>query len=212
MHQIKDAQARLTVIRARWPEGPSCPHCEAGVRVYGLRSMGSPADSGSSDSENPMPVPEKFKCAVCRRVFSVTRGTALNGTKLSLADWLQAIDGLCAAPRGLSAAELSHILGITRKSALLVLRRIHRARSMPALRSPWSKALRIVVRSPASTLNSDLRRQAQALLEDLRFAERLPQERLLDHRIPASASAFRVTLWPLSPEMALHGLLNARET
>lgn len=186
---------------------PPLPEC---ARIYGLRASSSAAGAMPPDTVSTTSAPAKFKCAACRRVFSLTGGTALAATKLSLVDWLRAIDCLCTSPRGLSSAELSDTLGITRKSALLVLRRVHRARGSTALRQSWIRALHRAAKPLTGAANPEIRRQARALLEEVRAATSTPQRGWMGQGIPSSATAFRVTLWPLSPETALCGLLQAK--
>lgn len=198
---MTESLAQATILNARWPQGPVCPRCKGLTAVYVLgRNELQPRDK-----QQDVAVP-RFKCAGCRKEFSLLGGTPLSGTKLPLATWLQTIDGLCAAPSGLSSAELSDKAGITRKSALLVLRRIHHARSQPNLFLPWRKALRALASSSDSAVAPRHRRDARHLLEEIHRASRL-QPGPLVLGIPSSRMEFRVTLWPLLPDAALRSML-----
>lgn len=100
--------ARSYMESLRWPDGAvACPHCRAESRSYrlapGLVRLGL------------------WKCGACRRQFTVTVGTAIEGSKLPLGKWLDGIRLVCA---GASAAQVQRELGLTYKSAWYVVRRL----------------------------------------------------------------------------------------
>jgi transposase-like protein len=68
-----------------------------------------------------------FRCADCRRNFSVTVGTIFEDTKLPLRVWFGAIWLITNHPKGIASTTLAKDLGITQKSAWFVLHRLRHA-------------------------------------------------------------------------------------
>jgi len=103
-----------------WPAGPVCPHCRAtGERIARLK--------GKSTRRGT------YKCYACRRPFTVRIGTVFESSHLDLHLWLQAIYLISfagmRAPRYLyreriTVRQLEETLGVARKTAWLVSRRI----------------------------------------------------------------------------------------
>ena len=104
----------------RWPEGISCPAC--GGRVAYRLSLSTVQR-------------RRYKCKTCRRQFSVTKGTILEGSKLSLADWVRTLRLLCARPGGLTITELQRELNVSYAAAQNALDRIDYASRREPLRS-----------------------------------------------------------------------------
>lgn len=99
------ASARRFLEGCRWPNGVFCPRCRT-KKSYPLHP-----DPGSTTR------PGLYKCAACRRQFSVVTGTFLERTHLPFHVWLQAIDRLCATPAGLTPQELRTALTVSYKTA-----------------------------------------------------------------------------------------------
>ena len=102
----EDAATAL-VARLRWPNGPACPRC------------------GSFD-HSYLATRRLWKCRACARQYSVKAGTLFEGSPLGLDRWLPAIWAV-ANDQQVSSHELARRLGITQKSAWLMLRRIRLA-------------------------------------------------------------------------------------
>ena len=101
----------------RWPNGPVCPHCgEAEKRHYKLK-----------DSKTR----RLWKCAACRKQFSVMVGTIFEDSKIPLNKWLYAFYLLCSSKKGMSAHQLHRMLGVTYKSAWFMAHRIRMAMAEP---------------------------------------------------------------------------------
>lgn len=110
-------KARDLLESLRWPKGAICPHCKA-AEVYKLT-----AKPGSKS-----PVRKGvYKCAQCRKQFTVTVGTVFEDSHISIATWLQAIFILCSSKKAISAHQLHRMLGITYKSAWFMAHRIRYA-------------------------------------------------------------------------------------
>ena len=65
-----DEACRAHLESVRWPEGPVCPRC------------------GTIDQATPIPTrPGLYRCGACRKQFTVTVGTVMEGTHLPLRLW-----------------------------------------------------------------------------------------------------------------------------
>ncbi|MFK4385892.1 transposase [Bradyrhizobium sp. USDA 223] len=74
-----DAAARELLEAIRWPEGPRCPHCDAGG-----------ADVFKIGGEKHSHREGLYQCKPCRRQFTVTVGTALERLRVPLSTWVRA--------------------------------------------------------------------------------------------------------------------------
>jgi len=100
----------------RWPDGPVCPHCgEDERKPYRLKS----------DTR------KLWKCARCRKQYTVTVGTIFEGSHIPLNKWLLAFYLLCSSKKGMSAHQLHRMLGVTYKSAWFMAHRIRYAMEQP---------------------------------------------------------------------------------
>lgn len=108
-------KARAFIEKLRWQDEPYCPHCGC-IGAYKIEPK-----KGSSTR------PGVYKCKACRKQFSVTVGTILEGSKIPLNKWLHAIYLMCTSKKGISANQLSEILEITYKSAWFLCHRIRKA-------------------------------------------------------------------------------------
>src|SRR6266516_6757844 len=72
----------------RWPDGPVCPHCgESERKPYPLKHQ----------------TRKLWKCAACRKQFTVTVGTIFESSHVPLHKWLLAFYLLCSSKKGMSA-------------------------------------------------------------------------------------------------------------
>ena len=95
-------------VALRWPDGVSCPRC-GHDKAYFLKTQ------------------SRWKCADCRKQFSVKVGTIMEDSPLGLDAWLTAIWFQANSKNGISSHELARHLGITQKSAWFMLHRIRHA-------------------------------------------------------------------------------------
>jgi transposase-like protein len=100
----------------RWPDGPACPKC-------GVVNEASPVTNR----------PGLFRCRGCGTQFSVTVGTAMEGTHLPLRHWYLAMYLMLSTAKPISAASLSRQMGIQYRTCWHLL---HRLRAMLAGGSP----------------------------------------------------------------------------
>jgi transposase-like protein len=108
-----EAAARKHLESLLWPDGPICPHC--GVIDQATRLKGKSTRSGL------------LKCRACEKPFSVTVGTVMERSKIKLHQWVYATHLLTSSKKGISAHQLSRMLGLTYKSAWFLAHRIREA-------------------------------------------------------------------------------------
>lgn len=97
------------VVSLRWPTGkPVCPRC-GDLDNYFLATR------------------HIWKCAGCRKQFSVRVGTIFEDSKIGFDKWMPAFWLICNSKNGISSYELARALGITQKSAWHMLHRIRLA-------------------------------------------------------------------------------------
>jgi transposase-like protein len=103
-------KAREFLEASRWPNGPVCPFCQQIETVKPLagQSMG----------------PGWYYCSNCQDKFTVRVGTLYERSHIPLHKWLFATHLLAASKKGMSALQLSRMLGITYKSAWFMCHRI----------------------------------------------------------------------------------------
>ncbi len=104
-----------------WPNGPTCPHCEAADRQYQI--------TGKSAR------PGLRKCGSCKKQYTVKVGTIFEDSHIPLTKWLLAIYLMCSSKKGVSANQISRSLGITYKSAWHLCHRIRLAMTKEPLKS-----------------------------------------------------------------------------
>lgn len=93
----------------RWPEGFQCPRCQhKGTYFISTRRL-------------PL-----FECPSCKTQTSLIAGTVMEGSRTSLRRWFQAIF-LHAQPQSVNAVQLSHIIGVTYKTAWLICHKLRYA-------------------------------------------------------------------------------------
>src|SRR6185295_3802319 len=91
---------REFVAAMRWPDGVTCPREGCGsdkVSFYSNRGV--------------------WRCAGCRKQFSVKVGTIFEDSPIGLDKWLPAVWMLTSAKQGVSSYQMARALGITQKSA-----------------------------------------------------------------------------------------------
>jgi transposase-like protein len=103
--------ARAHLEALNWPEGPICPHCgvvDEASRIKGGRKG-------------------LLFCNACRTQFTVTVGTVFERSKVPLNTWLYVNHLLCASKKGISAKQISRMVGVTYKTAWFMCHRIREA-------------------------------------------------------------------------------------
>lgn len=108
IHFADKENALVFMAQLRWPEGVTCPRCNASeVSYLSTRYL--------------------WKCKGCKKQFSVKVGTIMEDSPLGLDKWLCGIWMIANCKNGISSYEIHRGLGITQKSAWFLLHRIRLA-------------------------------------------------------------------------------------
>lgn len=108
-----ETKAREWLEKHVWPRGPVCPHC--GV------SEGHTALQGDSHRAG------LYQCNSCREQFTVTVGTVFERSKIPLTKWLMVVFLMCSSKKGISANQISRMIGVSYKSTWFMCHRIREA-------------------------------------------------------------------------------------
>lgn len=115
--RLSDDEAYSLLKSMRWEGGePYCPHC-GGVKVYELASE------------------RRFKCAACRKKFSLTSGTLFASYKRPLRDYLAAIFLFTNGAKGVSALQIGRDLNVSYKTAFVLCHKLREAMGADAPQS-----------------------------------------------------------------------------
>src|SRR5689334_12711239 len=107
-----EAKAEAHIFNSRWPDGePVCPHCGS----VNCMVMGGQTQAGY------------WLCRDCRDKFTVRTGTVMERSHVPLHKWLLATHLMAASKKGMSALQLSRMLGVTYKTAWFLAHRIREA-------------------------------------------------------------------------------------
>ena len=117
-----EAQCAAALERWRWPAGFICPRCGQGSAYCRVQQGGR----------------ELFQCAGCRRQTSLTAGTLMDSTKLSLRIWFLAIYLISQAKTGVSALSLKRQVGVSYRTAWLLHQKVMQAMADSDARHPLS--------------------------------------------------------------------------
>ncbi len=116
-----EADAYEFLEELRWNGQPVCPHCGSVRKPYFL----TPKDGASRKTRTGAKSERRvWKCADCRKQFSVLTGTIFHGTKIPVRTWVFVVFEMCASKNGVAAREIQRKYGLTGKSAWFVLHRI----------------------------------------------------------------------------------------
>jgi transposase-like protein len=118
-----DAYALLEDLR--WGgAGPVCPHCGHDKAYFLTPKNGTSRITGPKKTLSQRRV---WKCAKCRKQFSVLTGTIFHGTKIPIEVWLMVMVQMCSAKNGVSAREIERMHDLTPQSAWFMLHRLREA-------------------------------------------------------------------------------------
>jgi transposase-like protein len=106
---IPDEQAAINYFKAiRWANGEFCPYCGHG-EIYGLKGG------------------RAWKCAECRKKFSIRVGSIFEDSKIPLRKWLAAIWLITSHRKGIASTQIARDLGVTQKTGWFMLHRLRHA-------------------------------------------------------------------------------------
>ena len=119
---LSEDEARETIERIMWPDGPVCPHCGASDNITKFH--------GEAHRDGV------HKCNDCYGQFTVTIGTILEDSHIPLRKWLMAFTLMCSAKKGISALQLQRELEFgSYKTAWHMAMRIRHAMSREPMAS-----------------------------------------------------------------------------
>jgi transposase-like protein len=127
--RLTEEQARTILENIRWKNGIVCPHCQS-KRVVKIKGKSDTVRDGI------------IRCNDCCKQFTVTVGTIIQGSHVTLRQWLQAFYSMCASKKGVSALQLQRNLGLhSYHSAWYLAHRIRKAMTI----EPKLKGLKGIV-------------------------------------------------------------------
>ncbi len=97
--RLTEDEARIILENIRWPKGIACPHC-GGISITKIEAKSSKVRDGL------------IQCNGCRKQFTVTVGTVMHGSHITLRQWIQAFYSICSHKKGISALQLQRNLGL----------------------------------------------------------------------------------------------------
>jgi len=101
-------KCRAYLEELRWPDGVECPRCQS-KKISRLIER------------------KQYECSDCRYQFSVTAGTIMHDSHLSLWKWFLAIYLVTESKKGISAKQLQRMLDVSYKTAWYLCHRIRDA-------------------------------------------------------------------------------------
>jgi len=97
--RLTEDQARAILEKIRWPKGIICPHC-GGTNIVRIQGKAKRVRDGL------------LRCKDDRKQFTVTTGTIMHGSHITLRQWVQAFHAMCASKKGVSALQIKRNLGL----------------------------------------------------------------------------------------------------
>jgi transposase-like protein len=122
---VDPVRARKYFEHLRWPAGPLCPNC--GIGGQGRVLKGSAHRDGL------------LQCGACRKQYTVTIGTALEGTKIPLNKWLAAVRIVLEAGERDSTLPIHKLLGVSKTTASMMAGLIRDAKSGVGVRTRFKR-------------------------------------------------------------------------
>jgi transposase-like protein len=117
-----DAYAFLEKLR--WGAEPVCPHCGVIGGHYFLKPSNGVSRTTSRGTQSQR---RTWKCADCRKQFSVTTKTVMHGSHVPLRVWVLVFFEMAANKNGISAREIERKYGVNARTAWHLTQRIREA-------------------------------------------------------------------------------------
>ena len=95
---MTEEEARDYIESIIWPNGPVCPHCGSNRLSWEIKSKAAR--------------PGVYKCADCEQQFTVTVGTIMHGSHITLRQWVIAFHLMTSSKKGVSALQIQRNLGL----------------------------------------------------------------------------------------------------
>jgi len=97
--RLTENEARGILEGIRWPDGIECPYCQS-KNVTRLKCKSENTRDGV------------IQCKACRKQFTVSIGTIMQGSHITLRQWVQAFNLMSGHKKGISALNLQRSLGL----------------------------------------------------------------------------------------------------
>lgn len=97
--RLTEDEARAILEEIRWHSKPVCPHCQS-KDITRIQGKAETVRDGI------------LQCKECRRQFTVTVGTIMQGSHITLRQWVQAFMMMCSSKKGVLALQLQRNLGL----------------------------------------------------------------------------------------------------
>jgi transposase-like protein len=97
--RLTEEEARKILEDIRWPNGIKCAHCGSD-NVTRINGKAVKVRDGL------------IQCNACRKQFTVTVGTIMHRSHITLRQWVQAYHSMCSHKKGVSALQLQRNLGL----------------------------------------------------------------------------------------------------
>lgn len=97
--RLTEDEARGILENIRWPDGIQCPHCKSDD-VTRIKAQSEKIRDGL------------IQCNSCRGQFTVTVGTVMHRSHITLRQWVRAFYSICSHKKGVSALQLQRNLGL----------------------------------------------------------------------------------------------------
>jgi len=119
-----EADAYEFLEELRWNGKPVCPHCGSVRPPYFLKPSNGKSRKTTRGSVSERRV---WKCADCRKQFSVLTGTIFHGSHIPVRTWVFLVFEFASSKNGVSAREIQRKYNLTPKSAWFAVHRIREA-------------------------------------------------------------------------------------
>ena len=114
IEKFSDEQTCIDHLKElRWKDGQYCPHC-GNEKIYEFKDG------------------KTFKCAACRKKFTVKVGTIFEDSPLPLQKWFVAIYLVTSHKKGISSIQLAKDINVTQKTAWLLCHKIREIWTVPS--------------------------------------------------------------------------------
>jgi transposase-like protein len=120
-----EQSCREYLAQARWNGEPICSHCGYSEKVYRINDG------------------KLYKCAKCRKQFTVRVGSIFEDSPLPLQKWFMAIYILTAHRKGISSCQLARDIEVTQKTAWHMLHKIRYAIKTKSFNKPLNGIVEI---------------------------------------------------------------------
>lgn len=121
--RLTEDEARSILEHIRWGKESICPHCGS-FRVVRIKAVSDKVRDGL------------LRCNDCKGQFTVTVGTIMEDSHITLRQWVQAFHSMCSHKKGVSALQLQRNLGLgSYRSAWHLAHRIRESMKSEPLRS-----------------------------------------------------------------------------